>query len=78
MIELNFKVFENGDVFCTDFILPDGEKIIRNESNPDEAGFEKLVGFEKHKAIMKCSDGRQRIGFIHDISSDELYFTDDE
>lgn len=78
MIEINVQMFDDGMQFITDFTIPDGEKVVRDIDNYKETGFDRLMGFEGEKAIMKYSDGHQSTGHIHDISEHCFYFTDDE
>lgn len=78
MIEINIQKFDDSTYFITDFTLPDGEKVIKDIKNPDSIGFNKLVGYENQEAVLKYSDGRERIGFIHDINEGAFFFTDKE
>lgn len=78
MIEINIQKFDDGLFFITDFTLPNGEQVTRDIENPESVGFEKLIGFDGQKAIMKYSDGRHRVGYISDISEDEFLFTDEK
>src|SRR5689334_19970752 len=72
LIEINIKLNSDGTQFITDFTLPTGETIVKNQEKPFDVGFNALKPYEGYEAKLRFSNGRMRRVILYDIKEDEF------
>lgn len=75
-IQFNIEVCDNNMLFVRDYELPDGSVFIQDKGDPDNFTYAYLIPHEGKTAIVNYSTGRQRKVRIHDVTPDDLRFTD--